>query len=71
MVIAADVVRARREAIAILESPTEDPVFTKPQTVRWLVHLVGDLHQPLHATSSYYKTTVASFANTRTRINNP
>ena len=26
---------------------------------RWLVHLVGDLHQPMHVTTGYYKTTAA------------
>lgn len=57
--------------VAILEAPTEDSAFTKRQAVRWLAHLVGDLHQPLHATSGHYKMTVVSFANTPTRANDP
>jgi S1/P1 Nuclease len=67
----ADIVHAMARCIAILEAPSEPNNFTKRQAVRWLVHLVGDLHQPLHVTSGYYNTTLPSFPNTPTRINDP
>jgi hypothetical protein len=37
-----------------------DANFSKAQAVRWVVHLVGDIHQPLHVTSGYYRTTPAA-----------
>jgi S1/P1 Nuclease len=43
-----DIVHALGRCIAILEAPTADPKFSKRQAVRWIVHLVGDLHQPMH-----------------------
>ena len=51
-----DVVQALNRAIAVLESPQAPRDFSKAQAVRWVVHLVGDIHQPLHVTSGYYKT---------------
>ena len=42
--------------IEILESETDTPEFTKLQALRWLLHLVEDLHQPLHVVSGYYRT---------------
>ena len=54
-----DVVQALNRAIAVLESPHAPGDFSKAQAVRWVVHLVGDIHQPLHVTSGYYKTGTA------------
>ena len=54
-----DVVQALNRAIAVLESRHAPRDFSKAQAVRWLVHLVGDIHQPLHVTSGYYKTGAA------------
>ena len=70
-ITSADIVHTLRRCIAIVEAPTEQPGFSKRQAVRWIVHLVGDLHQPMHVTSGYYKTTLASFAAKPARINNP
>ena len=67
----ADIVHAILQCIAILEGTIAPPNFTKLQAARWLVHLVGDLHQPLHVTSGYYKTTLPSFANTPILITDP
>ncbi len=67
----ADIVHALTQCIAILEGTIAPPNFTKLQAARWLVHLVGDLHQPLHVTSGYYKTSLPSFANTPTLITDP
>jgi len=47
----ADVVHAIGQCIAILEGSATPSDFSKQQAVRWLVHLVGDMHQPLHVTS--------------------
>lgn len=55
-----DIVHAINRAIAILESPAAPAAFSKAQAVRWLVHLVGDIHQPFHVTAGYYRTTPAA-----------
>ena len=52
-----DVVHMVHRCIDILERDTETPDFTKLQALRWLLHLVEDLHQPLHVVSGYYRTT--------------
>jgi hypothetical protein len=49
-----DIVQAIKRCVEILESPTATANFTKVQAVRWLVHLVGDIHQPMHVTAGYY-----------------
>lgn len=67
----ADIVHAILQCIATLEGTITPPDSTKLQAARWLVHLVGDLHQPLHVTSGYYKTTLPSFGNTPIRIADP
>ena len=67
----ADVVHAIAQCIAILEGSATPANFSKPQAVRWLVHLVGDMHQPMHVTSGYYNTTLPSFANTPILITAP
>ena len=48
-------------------SPTRS---NSAQEVRWLVHLLGDLHQPLHVTTGYYDTNAAAFAKPK-RIDAP
>jgi S1/P1 Nuclease len=51
-----DVVHMINACIKVLETPNGRPVrFSKRQALRFLVHLVGDLHQPLHVTSGYYR----------------
>jgi len=50
-----DVVHATERCIAVLESAQSRPGdFTKPQALRLLVHLIGDLHQPLHCGTGFY-----------------
>jgi hypothetical protein len=58
-----DVVHAINRAIAVLESAAPNPQFSKAQAVRWIVHLAGDIHQPLHVTGGYYDTTPAKLAH--------
>lgn len=45
------VTRAITDEIALLRSPGTDPQ-EKGDALRFLIHFVGDLHQPLHATSN-------------------
>ena len=42
--------------IRILEADSNVDGWTKVQALRWLLHLVEDLHQPLHVTTGYYST---------------
>jgi hypothetical protein len=50
-----DIVHAINECIDILESPPgKKAKFEKKQALRFLVHLVGDIHQPLHVGTGYY-----------------
>ena len=47
-----DVVHALKRSIATLEGT--DTGMTPAQALKFVVHLVGDIHQPLHSTSGYY-----------------
>jgi hypothetical protein len=50
-----DVVHAIKRCVAVLETPETRPDdFTKSQALRLLVHLVGDIHQPLHCGTGFY-----------------
>ncbi|MFD2938226.1 S1/P1 nuclease [Spirosoma flavum] len=46
-----DIVHQTVESINILTNNSTK--FSKPNALRWLVHLVGDMHQPLHIACSY------------------
>lgn len=46
-----DVVQIIIECINILTGKSKK--FSKPNALRWLVHLIGDIHQPLHIACSY------------------
>jgi hypothetical protein len=50
-----DIVHALRRAIDVLEGKSSE--FTRVQALRIIVHLVGDIHQPLHTVSGYYNLT--------------
>ena len=47
-----DIVQMINRCIDVLEG--QSTLMSKPHAVRWLVHLVGDLHQPLHVGCGYY-----------------
>jgi hypothetical protein len=49
-----DIVHAINGCISILEGKVT-PNFSKRQALRFLVHLVGDIHQPLHVGTGYYQ----------------
>ena len=66
-----DVVHALMQAIQILETPGSTDGFSKLQAVRVVVHLVGDIHQPLHVTTGYYDTKKAGFKAKPVRIDDP
>jgi hypothetical protein len=46
-----DVVHTLIESINVLTG--QSAKFSKPIALRWLVHLMGDIHQPLHIACSY------------------
>lgn len=50
-----DIVQKVTDVIQILESSRETPGWTKTQALAWLLHLIEDLHQPLHVSSGYYR----------------
>ena len=45
------------ECIHILTAKSKK--FSKPNALRWMVHLAGDIHQPLHIACSYVDYTKA------------
>lgn len=50
-----DIVQTIKRCIRVIESKTvPHHEMTRAQALRWLVHLLGDLHQPLHLGSGYY-----------------
>ena len=51
-----DIVQTIQRCILVLESQAvQSHEMTRTQALRWLVHLLGDLHQPLHLGSGYYQ----------------
>lgn len=48
-----DIVHALNLCLAVLEGRSES--MSKTHALRWLVHLVGDIHQPLHVACGYYR----------------
>jgi hypothetical protein len=53
-----DVVDALGRCISVLESPTSIPgEISRPDALRLLVHFVGDIHQPLHCGTGFYRIT--------------
>jgi hypothetical protein len=51
-----DVVQMLNVCIETLETVGDVTPWTKAQALRWLIHLVGDVHQPLHVATGYYRT---------------
>jgi hypothetical protein len=52
-----DIVHAIQRCIQVLEAPPaalNDKDMTKAEALKFLVHFVGDLHQPLHVACAYY-----------------
>ena len=51
-----DIVQTIQRCIRVIESQAIPPhEMARAQALRWLVHLLGDLHQPLHLGSGYYR----------------
>lgn len=48
-----DIVHSIDRCVAVLEGRSDS--MTRPEALRWLIHLMGDLHQPLHVGTYYYK----------------
>jgi hypothetical protein len=49
-----DVVHSLLRCLAVLEGREAAPGLTTPTALRFLVHLVGDVHQPLHVAAGYF-----------------
>jgi hypothetical protein len=49
-----DVVGSLLRCVAVLEGRDSTPGLTKPIALRFLVHLAGDIHQPLHVGAGYF-----------------
>jgi hypothetical protein len=47
-----DIVHAIDRSVAVLEG--QSTAMSKAEALRWLIHLAGDLHQPLHVGTYYY-----------------
>ncbi|MEP6673230.1 MAG: S1/P1 nuclease [Chthoniobacter sp.] len=52
-----DVVHTIVRCIKVLESGKDDPTITQKEALMVLVHMVGDVHQPLHVGSVYLDAT--------------
>jgi hypothetical protein len=65
-----DIVHMIQRCIDVLETEGESPEFTKLQALRWLLHLVEDIHQPLHVASGYYNTAAHTLAHPQ-RVDDP
>jgi hypothetical protein len=50
-----DVVHEINNCIDVLEHKSGAPAMTDAQALAFLIHLVGDLHQPLHVGCGYYR----------------
>ncbi|MDB5050041.1 MAG: nuclease [Fibrobacteres bacterium] len=50
----ANVVKALKRQLAILAKPDADR-YAREEALKWVVHLVGDLHQPLHTGEDHDK----------------
>lgn len=51
-----DIVQTINGCIAVLEGGTYENL-TEKEALRYLIHLVGDIHQPMHVVSGYYDLT--------------
>jgi hypothetical protein len=50
----ADVVKALTRELSILENPASER-YAREEALKWCVHLIGDLHQPLHVGEDHDK----------------
>jgi hypothetical protein len=51
-----DVIHAIERCIAVLEAPQSAPgELSRSQALRLLIHFVGDIHQPLHCGTGFYR----------------
>jgi hypothetical protein len=48
-----DIVHALNRCLAVLEGRSSE--MSKQTALRWVVHLVGDIHQPLHVGCGFYR----------------
>jgi len=51
-----NVVQALKRAMVVLQGGTDPYIKTKAMACAMVMHLVGDIHQPLHAATHYFRT---------------
>ncbi len=54
--IRGNVVQGLKRAYVVLQGGTDPYIKTKAMACAMAMHLVGDIHQPLHATTKYFRT---------------
>jgi hypothetical protein len=54
-----DIVHSINDCIDVLEHKAGAPAMTDAQALAFLIHLVGDLHQPLHVGCGFYRLDAA------------
>jgi hypothetical protein len=64
-----DVVHALKNAILVLEGASSP--MTKRQALRTVIHLVGDIHQPLHCITGYYDLSDLAHPKLLTNVADP
>jgi hypothetical protein len=62
-----DIVHTLTNCIAVLEG--KSGFITTTQALRYIIHLVGDIHQPLHVACGYYVENPQGVAKLRKRAN--
>jgi len=58
-----NVVTALKRAMVVLQGGTDPYIKTKAMAFAIVTHLVGDIHQPLHAAAYYYRQSDGRWAN--------
>lgn len=61
-----DIVQTINGCIRVLEGGQYESLTSK-EALRWLVHLVGDIHQPMHVVAGYYDLTDLAHPKLETR----
>jgi len=58
-----NVVTALKRAMVVLQGGTDPYIKSKAMAYAMIVHLVGDIHQPLHAATAYFQTPSGRWQN--------
>ena len=58
-----DIITALKRAMVVLQGGTDPYIKTKAMAYAIIMHLVGDIHQPLHGATYYYRQADGRWAN--------